>query len=68
MATRKLKHNCKENDNHFYMVFEDDKLDELHFGNALEREWVIIGKQDLIDGLRFAGYGANAKNVKKGAS
>ena len=51
-----LRYDCRENENHFYMNFVDGKLDELLFGNELEREWVVIGFSDLVNGLEKAGY------------
>jgi len=31
------------------MLYEEDELAELHFGNVLEREWIVIGIKDIVE-------------------
>jgi hypothetical protein len=45
---KRIKFNCKKNDNHFYLVCEDDKsVDELRVGDSSEKSWIVIGVKDF---------------------
>ena len=48
-----LKYLCNENDNHIYVDLGEN---ELLIGDELEREWTIIGIEDMKNCLRLAGY------------
>ena len=47
---------CEENDNNFILIINDDELDEIHVGNALDKSWVVLGIGDLQKGLKEVGY------------
>ena len=48
-----LRYDCKENDNRIYVDLAED---ELLIGDELEREWLVIGIEDMKNCLRLAGY------------
>ena len=56
MKDKRVKYNCLENDNHFYMNFVDGKLDEFEIGDELEESWTVISFKDICEGLKKAGY------------
>ena len=49
------KYYCKENDNHLIFVFEDEVLEEIHVGDALEKAWIIIGYKDFQEAFKNNG-------------
>lgn len=50
------RHECSENDNHIVVYFESGELDEIQFGDVLEKGRAVIGGKDLSDALARSGY------------
>ena len=51
IGTEQINYECKENDNHIRLLFNDSELDELHFSDCLKRSWTVIGITDLTEAL-----------------
>ena len=50
------KHYCKQNDNVLQVCLESGDAGEIQVSSCLEKEWLIIGMQDIRTALRKAGY------------
>lgn len=54
---------CKENNNHFVIILKDGIPEEIYIGDSLEKEWTIIGFNDLKRGFEKTGFTINKKGL-----
>jgi len=39
---------CEDNENKIRVYSVDGKMDELHFGDEIGEDWLVIGYRDLV--------------------